>query len=42
LPWSWLAIDGKAVKGAIGADGQIPYLLAVATHQDSTVIAERG
>ena len=36
-----LAVDGKAVKGAIGADGQIPYLLAAATHQDSAVIAER-
>ena len=36
-----LAIDGKAVKGAIGADGQIPYLLAAATHSDSAVIAER-
>ena len=36
-----LAIDGKAVKGAIGTDGQIPYLLAAATHQNSTVIAER-
>jgi predicted transposase YbfD/YdcC len=36
-----LAIDGKAVRGAIGADGQIPYLLAAATHQDSAVIAER-
>ena len=36
-----LAIDGKAVRGAIGSDGQIPYLLAAATHTDSTVIAER-
>ena len=36
-----LAIDGKAVKGAIGSDGQIPYLLAAATHCDSAVIAER-
>lgn len=36
-----LAIDGKAVRGAIGPDGQIPYLLAAATHQDSAVIAER-
>jgi predicted transposase YbfD/YdcC len=36
-----LAIDGKAVKGAIGPDGQIPYLLAAATHCDSAVIAER-
>jgi predicted transposase YbfD/YdcC len=36
-----LAIDGKAVRGAIGPDGHIPYLLAAATHQDSAVIAER-
>jgi predicted transposase YbfD/YdcC len=36
-----LAIDGKAVRGAIGADGQIPYLLAAATHDKTTVIAER-
>lgn len=37
-----LAIDGKAVRGAIGPDGQIPYLLAAATHHDTTVIAERA
>ncbi|MCA1704272.1 MAG: ISAs1 family transposase [Actinobacteria bacterium] len=36
-----LAIDGKAMRGAIGPDGQIPYLLAAATHQNTTVIAER-
>jgi predicted transposase YbfD/YdcC len=36
-----IAVDGKAVKGAIGADGQIPYLLAAATHSNSVVIAER-
>jgi predicted transposase YbfD/YdcC len=36
-----LAIDGKAVRGAIGPDKQIPYLLAAATHSDSAVIAER-
>jgi predicted transposase YbfD/YdcC len=36
-----LAVDGKAVKGAVGVDGQIPYLLAAATHGDSVVIAER-
>lgn len=34
-------VDGKAVRGAIGADGQIPYLLAAATHHRPTVIAER-
>lgn len=36
-----LALDGKAVRGAVGADGQIPYLLAAATHGESVVIAER-
>jgi predicted transposase YbfD/YdcC len=35
-----LAVDGKAVRGAAGPDGLIPYLLAAATHQDCTVIAE--
>jgi predicted transposase YbfD/YdcC len=36
-----VAVDGKAMCGAIGADGLIPYLLAAATHQGATVIAER-
>jgi predicted transposase YbfD/YdcC len=36
-----LAVDGKAMRGAIDADGQVPYLLAAATHADTTVIAER-
>jgi len=36
-----LAVDGKAVRGAIGPDGLIPYLLAAATHGESVVIAER-
>lgn len=36
-----IAVDGKAVRGAIGPDGQIPYLLAAATHGESVVIAER-
>lgn len=36
-----IAVDGKAVRGAIGAEGQIPYLLAAATHGASVVIAER-
>ncbi len=36
-----IAVDGKAVRGAIGADGVIPYLLAAATHGESVVIAER-
>jgi len=41
---AWLpaiAVDGKAVRGAAGADGLIPYLLAAATHRDCAVIAER-
>ena len=36
-----IAVDGKAMCGAIGSDGQIPYLLAAATHEGATVIAER-
>jgi len=42
-----IAIDGKAVRGAIPAGGQIPFLLAAATHasaatrQVATVVAER-
>ena len=36
-----VAVDGKAVRGAIGDDGQIPYLLGAATHGESAVIAER-
>ncbi|MGH3755690.1 MAG: ISAs1 family transposase [Pseudonocardiaceae bacterium] len=36
-----IAVDGKALRGAIGADGMIPYLLAAATHTNSAVIAER-
>ena len=40
-----IAVDGKAVRGAAGrggnTDGQIPYLLAAATHGESVVIAER-
>jgi predicted transposase YbfD/YdcC len=37
-----VAFDGKAVRNAIGTDGQIPYLLAAATHgASSVVIAER-
>jgi predicted transposase YbfD/YdcC len=37
-----LAVDGKAVRGAIGPDGAIPYLLAAATHTDCVVVAERA
>ena len=37
-----IAVDGKAIRGAIGSDGLIPYLLAAATHGPaSVVIAER-
>ncbi len=42
-PW-WLpaiAVDGKAVRGAAGEDGLVPYLLAAATHRKCAVIAER-
>jgi predicted transposase YbfD/YdcC len=41
VPLPAIAVDGKAMRGAIGPDGRIPYLLAAATHQDATVIAER-
>ena len=40
----WLpavAADGKAVRGAAGDDGLIPYLLAAVTHGTGTVLAER-
>jgi hypothetical protein len=37
-----IAVDGKAIRGAIGPDGVIPYLLAGATHERCTVIAELG
>jgi len=39
----WLpavAVDGKAVRGAAGPDGKIPYLLAAATHGSGIVLAE--
>ena len=36
-----LAVDGKAVRGAAGPDGLIPYLLAAATHGTGAVLAER-
>jgi Transposase DDE domain len=40
-----IAVDGKAVRGAVGrggdTDGQVPYLLAAATHGESVVLAER-
>lgn len=37
-----LAVDGKAIRGAVGPDGAIPYLLAAATHTDTVVVAERA
>jgi predicted transposase YbfD/YdcC len=40
----WLpavAVDGKAVRGAAGPDGKIPFLLAAATHGSGIVLAER-
>ncbi len=36
-----IAVDGKAVRGAAGADGLVPYLLAAAVHGTGTVTAER-
>jgi predicted transposase YbfD/YdcC len=36
-----IAVDGKAVRGAAGPDGLIPYLLAAASHGTGTVLAER-
>jgi predicted transposase YbfD/YdcC len=35
-----LSVDGKAVRGAVGADGLVPYLLAAATHERGEVLAE--
>jgi predicted transposase YbfD/YdcC len=35
-----VAVDGKAVRGAAGDDGLIPYLLAAACHSNGTVLAE--
>jgi hypothetical protein len=34
-------VDGKAVRGAAGAAGLVPYRLAAATHDRCAVIAER-
>jgi hypothetical protein len=36
-----IAVDGKAVRGAAGPDGLIPYLLAAATYGTGAVLAER-
>jgi hypothetical protein len=38
---SAVAMDGKAVRGAAGEDGMIPYLLAAVTHGTGIVLAER-
>lgn len=35
-----IAVDGKAVRGAAGDDGLIPYLLAAACHGTGVVLAE--
>jgi hypothetical protein len=35
-----ITVDGKAVRGAAGPDGLIPYLLAAATHGIGAVLAE--
>jgi predicted transposase YbfD/YdcC len=35
-----IAVDGKAVRGAAGEDGLIPYLLAAAVHGTGAVLAE--
>ena len=39
-PLPAIAVDGKAVRGAAGEDGLIPYLLAAASHGTGTVLAE--
>ena len=40
-PLPAIAAGGKAVRGAAGGDGLIPYLLAAATHGTGQVLAER-
>jgi predicted transposase YbfD/YdcC len=39
-PLPAIAVDGKAVRGAAGDDGLIPYLLAAAAHGTGAVLAE--
>jgi predicted transposase YbfD/YdcC len=41
-PLPAVAVDGKAVRGAAGEDGAIPFLLAAATHGTGIVLAERA
>jgi predicted transposase YbfD/YdcC len=40
-PLPAIAVDGKAVRGAAGQDGAIPFLLAAAAHGTGIVLAER-
>jgi predicted transposase YbfD/YdcC len=40
-PLPAVAVDGKAVKGAAGPDGAVPFLLAAAAHGSGIVLAER-
>lgn len=35
-----VAVDGKAVRGARGADGSMPYLLGAATHGDAIMLGQ--
>ena len=35
-----IAIDGKAVRGAAGADGAMPHLVAAVTHHDPMVLTQ--
>jgi predicted transposase YbfD/YdcC len=41
-PLPAIAVDGKAIRGAAGDDGAIPFLLAAATHGTGIVLAERA
>ena len=41
-PRPGVAVDGKAIRGAVGVDGAIPYVLGAATHTDCVVVAERA
>jgi predicted transposase YbfD/YdcC len=41
-PLPAVAVDGKAVRGAAGPDGAIPFLLAAAAHGTGVVLAERA
>jgi predicted transposase YbfD/YdcC len=40
-PLPAIAVDGKALNGAAGQDGSVPYLLAAAGHGTGAVLAER-